>query len=61
MKLSLMERVRPVLRLLVTLVIVVGGVMAGRYLWNHYLLAPWTRDGRVRADVVQSRPTCRAW
>ena len=56
MKLSLMERVRPVLRLLVTLVIVGGGVMAGRYLWNYYLVAPWTRDGRVRADVITVAP-----
>jgi len=56
MKLSLMERVRPVLRLLVTLVIVAGGVMAGRYLWNYYLVAPWTRDGRVRADVITVAP-----
>jgi multidrug resistance efflux pump len=56
MKLSIMERVRPVLRLLVTLVIVAGGVMAGRYLWNYYLVAPWTRDGRVRADVITVAP-----
>ena len=56
MKLSLMERVRPVLRLLVTLVIVAGGVVAGRYLWNYYLVAPWTRDGRVRADVITVAP-----
>jgi multidrug resistance efflux pump len=56
MKLSLMERVRPLLRLLVTLVIVGGAVMAGRYLWNYYLVAPWTRDGRVRADVITVAP-----
>jgi multidrug resistance efflux pump len=56
MKLSLMERVRPVLRLLVTLVIVGGGIVAGRYLWNYYLVAPWTRDGRVRADVITVAP-----
>jgi len=56
MKLSLMERVRPVLRLLVTLVIVGGAVVAGRYLWNYYLVAPWTRDGRVRADVITVAP-----
>lgn len=25
-------------------------------LWNHYELSPWTRNGRVRADVVQLAP-----
>lgn len=25
-------------------------------LWDHYELAPWTRNGRVRADVVQVAP-----
>ena len=23
------------------------------HLWNYYNAAPWTRDGRVRGDVVQ--------
>ena len=22
-------------------------------LWNHYALSPWTRDGRVRAEINQ--------
>ncbi len=56
MKLSLLERVRPLLRVLVTLVIVGGAVMAGRYLWTYYMVAPWTRDGRVRADVITVAP-----
>jgi multidrug resistance efflux pump len=25
-------------------------------LWRHYLYAPWTRDGRVRAEVVRIAP-----
>ncbi|SDT95274.1 RND family efflux transporter, MFP subunit [Verrucomicrobium sp. GAS474] len=25
-------------------------------LWNHYMLSPWTRDGRVRAEVVKVAP-----
>jgi hypothetical protein len=23
------------------------------HLWNYYNAAPWTRDGRVRGDVIQ--------
>jgi RND family efflux transporter MFP subunit len=44
------------LRLVVTLVIVVGGGVAGIYLWNYYEESPWTRDGHVRADVVTVAP-----
>jgi RND family efflux transporter MFP subunit len=30
--------------------------VVGMSLWNYYLEAPWTRDGRVRADVVAIAP-----
>jgi multidrug resistance efflux pump len=43
-------------RMAVTLLVVALAVIAGRRLWAHYQLAPWTRDGRVRADVVQLAP-----
>ena len=39
-------------RVLVTLIVVVAAVAVGWQLWSYYMLAPWTRDGRVRADVV---------
>jgi multidrug resistance efflux pump len=39
-----------------TLVIVIAAVIAGRFLWASYQEAPWTRDGRVRADVVTIAP-----
>ncbi|WP_255497038.1 HlyD family secretion protein [Aquitalea sp. LB_tupeE] len=39
-----------------TLIVVVAAVMVGRYLWDYYTNAPWTRDGHVRADVVQIAP-----
>src|ERR1700732_5382799 len=39
-------------RALLTLVVVLVAVLAGWELWSYYMLAPWTRDGRVRADVV---------
>jgi RND family efflux transporter MFP subunit len=39
-----------------SLAIVAAGTWAGFGLWQHYREAPWTRDGRVRADVVQIAP-----
>ena len=43
-------------RVLVTLLVVAAACWAGLQLWDHYELAPWTRDGRVRANVVQVAP-----
>ena len=39
-----------------TLVIVAVALVVGRGLWGYYMEAPWTRDGRVRADVVTIAP-----
>jgi multidrug resistance efflux pump len=43
-------------RPLLTLVIVALALVAGRGLWAYYQEEPWTRDGRVRADVVTIAP-----
>jgi multidrug resistance efflux pump len=43
-------------RVFVTAIVVVVALIALRYLWERYELDPWTRDGRVRADVVQVAP-----
>lgn len=43
-------------RLLVTLAMVAVAVVVGLALWDYYMEAPWTRDGRVRADVVEVAP-----
>ncbi|MDB5468143.1 MAG: efflux transporter periplasmic adaptor subunit [Phenylobacterium sp.] len=55
-----MPQLNPVLRTLgrvaVTGVVVALAVVGGRALWTHYQVDPWTRDGRVRADVVQIAP-----
>lgn len=40
-------------RFAVTAVAVGVAAVIGWQLWIYYLEAPWTRDGRVRADVVQ--------
>jgi len=47
---------RPVVRPLVTVLMVAAAGWAGCRLWDHYELAPWTRNGRVRANVVQVVP-----
>ncbi|WP_407168778.1 efflux RND transporter periplasmic adaptor subunit [Bradyrhizobium sp. ORS 111] len=43
-------------RLALTVVVVVAALAVGRGLWAYYMESPWTRDGRVRADVVQVAP-----
>lgn len=44
------------LRFTVTAIAVIAAVAAGRWLWSHYQEEPWTRDGRLRADVLQVAP-----
>ncbi|AOB31678.1 hypothetical protein AKI39_14755 [Bordetella sp. H567] len=43
-------------RFALTALLVIAAVIAGRHLWAHYELEPWTRDGRVKAYVVQVAP-----
>ena len=43
-------------RVLVTAAVVAVAVVGGRRLWFHYNVEPWTRDGRVRADIVVVSP-----
>ncbi len=44
------------LRLAITLSLVVIAVILGAALWDSYMLAPWTRDGKVLAQVVDVAP-----
>jgi RND family efflux transporter MFP subunit len=43
-------------RVLVTAAAVAVAAIGARRLYLHYNLEPWTRDGRVRADVVEVSP-----
>jgi len=43
-------------RVLVTLIIVAAAIIAARYFWLHYMEKPWTRDGRVRATILNVAP-----
>lgn len=39
-----------------TIVIVLLAAFIAYWMWHHYERSPWTRDGRVRADVVRVTP-----
>ncbi|MEC4563226.1 HlyD family secretion protein [Pseudomonas inefficax] len=43
---------KPVLAKAVTLAVLALAVVLGWFAWDYYTRAPWTRDARVRADVV---------
>ncbi|TDH57979.1 HlyD family secretion protein [Dankookia rubra] len=43
-------------RIAVTLAVVLLAGFAGWQLWRFYMEAPWTRDGRIRAEVVGIAP-----
>ncbi len=47
---------KQLLRLSITLILVILAILLGRLLWVHYMDSPWTRDGRVRADVINIAP-----
>ena len=44
------------LRFAITAVVVIVALLLGHALWRHYMYSPWTRDGRVRAEVVRVAP-----
>lgn len=43
-------------RYVLTLSAVAAATLLAFMMWKHYAQTPWTRDGRVRADVVQIAP-----
>jgi RND family efflux transporter MFP subunit len=47
---------RKIIGLVLTIAIFAVALVIGRVLWVHYMDEPWTRDGRVRADVVNVAP-----
>ncbi len=52
---------RSTLRVIVTLCLVAAALVAGYDLWRYYMLSPWTRDARIRADVVVIAPDVSGW
>ena len=51
-----MRRIMPLLSPVITLAAAAVAIVVLRWMWFHYERAPWTRDGRVRADVVSVAP-----
>ena len=53
---TLLPVLRATIQVAVTLVMVAVAGVLGVALWRTYMTAPWTRDGRVRAYVVDIAP-----
>lgn len=53
---SVPSLIKPITRAAVTLLAVAAAGVLVSALWRAYVLAPWTRDGRVSADVVRVAP-----
>jgi multidrug resistance efflux pump len=47
---------RTVVRVLLTLILLIAGALLSYDLGRYYLYSPWTRDARVRANVVMVAP-----
>lgn len=52
---------RTPVRVALTLCLVAVAIFAGVHLWQYYMLTPWTRDARIRADVVVIAPDVSGW
>ena len=43
-------------KILATLTVLLLAALAGLLIWQHYVVAPWTRDGRTRVQVANIAP-----
>jgi len=48
--------IRNLVGFIATAVVFIVAILIGRVLWVHYMDEPWTRDGRVRAEIVNVAP-----
>ncbi|ADW74377.1 MULTISPECIES: HlyD family secretion protein [Rahnella] len=39
-----------------TVLVFAVAICAGWWMWNYYMQSPWTRDGKVRAEIVNITP-----
>jgi len=49
-------KIASLIRFVVTALVVILAAIVGHALWKHYMYSPWTRDGRVRAEIVRIAP-----
>lgn len=47
--------------LALTLALLGAIVIVVMYVWDRYMYTPWTRDGRVRAEVINIAPDVSGW
>ncbi|MDW5419064.1 HlyD family secretion protein [Iodobacter sp. CM08] len=47
---------KKMIKILITLAIVSAAIFTGLRLWNYYEVEPWTRNGRIRVQVIQVAP-----
>ena len=50
------NRARRAIRVFLTSLLLLAALVAGVGLWEHYMVAPWTRDGQVRVQVANIAP-----
>src|ERR1700761_4053555 len=48
--------IRNIVGFVATAIIFIVAILLGRVLWVHYMDEPWTRDGRVRAEIINVAP-----
>ncbi|MFM0337742.1 efflux RND transporter periplasmic adaptor subunit [Paraburkholderia fungorum] len=48
--------IRNIVGFVATALVFIVAILIGRVLWVHYMDEPWTRDGRVRAEIVNVAP-----
>lgn len=49
------------MRFFFTVAVIAIAALAGIWLWRYYMYTPWTRDARVRADIVTITPDVSGW
>jgi multidrug resistance efflux pump len=49
-------KTQTLLRISITSVVVVIAALVAVAMWRHYMYSPWTREGRLRAEVVRVAP-----
>lgn len=49
-------KTQSVMRFSLTAVVVLIAALVAMLMWRHYMYSPWTREGRLRAEVVRVAP-----
>ncbi|AXX91919.1 efflux transporter periplasmic adaptor subunit [Malaciobacter molluscorum LMG 25693] len=50
------NKVIKLIRYIITFTVVIIAIILGMTLWHNYVDSPWTRDGRIRADITLVAP-----